>query len=87
MDLTYSAEHQAFHRSVVGGDAVNRQVAARGGLVHHGFFSRLHALQQRQFAAVVKVHPHAQVHLVRVGVGGKLFVQTQDRVAGRHFDG
>jgi hypothetical protein len=47
----------------------------------------LHALQQRQFAVVVEINAHAEVDLVRVGVGGELFVQTQNRVAGSHGDG
>jgi hypothetical protein len=50
-------------------------------------FRRLHALQQRQLAVVVEVHAHAEVDLVGVGVGVELLVQTQDGVAGGHFDG
>ena len=85
--LAVGAEHQAFDRGVVGRDAVDGQVAAGGGLVHHGFLGRLHALQQGQLAVVVEIHAHAQVDLVGVGIGVELVVQTQDRVAGGHFDG
>ena len=78
---------QALDGVVIGHDAVDGQVATGGGLVHHGFFSGLHALEQGQFAGIVEIHAHAQVDLVGVGVGSKLLVQTQDRVAGGHFDG
>ena len=85
--LRFSAKHQRLDSVVIGHDAVNGQVATgcRGG--HHGFFGGLHALQQGQFAVVVEVHAHAQVHFVGVGVGVELLIQTQDRVAGGHFDG
>jgi hypothetical protein len=85
--VRFGTKHQRLDGVVIGHDAVNRQVATRGGGGHHGFFSRLHALQQGQFAVVVEVHAHAQVHLVGVGVGVELLVQTQNGVAGGHFDG
>ena len=81
------AKDQAFDRIVIGHDAVDRQIATGRRLIHHGFFSGLYALQQRQLTVIVEVHAHAQVDLVGVGVGSKLLVQTQDRVAGGHFDG
>ncbi len=83
--LGAGAEHQALDGRVVRRDTVDRQVAARLGRVHHGFFGGLHTLQQRQLAVFVVVDPNAQVHLVRIGVRGELFVQTQDRVARGHF--
>ena len=86
-DVGIGAEHQLLHRVVVGGNAVDRQVAARLRRVHQRLLGRLHAGQQRQLAVLVEVHADAQVDLVGVGVGGKLLVQTQDRVAGGHFDG
>jgi hypothetical protein len=43
-------------------------------------------LKQGQLAVVVKINAYAQVDFVGVGVGIKLFVQTQNRVAGGHFD-
>ena len=85
--LAVGTKHQAFDRSVIGGNAVNGQVAACRGLFHHGFFGFLHAFQQRQFAVVVKVDAHAQVDFGRVGVGGKLLVQAQNGVAWGHFHG
>jgi len=78
---------QALDRVVIGHDAVDRQVATGSRFFHHGFFSGLYALEQGQLAFVVEVHAHAQVDLVGVGVGSVLLVQTQDRVAGGHFDG
>ena len=81
------AEHQGLDGVVVGRNAVDGQVAARCGLVHQGFFGGLHAGQQRQLAVVVEVHAHAQVDLVGVGVSVELLVETQDGVAGGHFDG
>jgi hypothetical protein len=84
--LRIGAEHQALDRGVVRGDAVNGQIASRGGLFHHGLFGRLHALQERQFSVVIEVHPDTEIDLVGIGIGCKLLVQTQDRIAGGHFD-
>ena len=85
--LAARSEDQCFDRCVIGGDAVDRQVAARGRFFRHALFSRLHALQQRQLAVVVVIDPHAQIDLVRVGIGCKLLVEPQDRIAWGHFDG
>ncbi len=85
--LAVGTEHQALDRVVVGGDAVDGQVTACGRLVHHRLFGGLHALEQRQLAVLIEIHPYPQVHLGGVAVGGELFVQTQDRVAGGHFNG
>ncbi|MDT4855803.1 hypothetical protein FQZ97_901720 [compost metagenome] len=85
--LALGAEDQALDGVVVGHDAVDRQVAAGRGLFHHRLFSGLHALQQGQLAVVVEIHANAEVDLAGVGVGSELLVQTQDRVAGGHFDG
>ena len=79
-------EDQALDGVVVGRNTVNRQVPARRGLVHHGFFRLLNALQQGQFAVVVEINAHTQVHFVGVGVCGKLLIQSQDGIAGRHLD-
>ncbi len=85
-DVGIRTEHQAFHGSVISGNPINRQIAACGGFVHHGFFSRLYAFEQREFAVVVEINTHAEVDFVGVGVGSVLLVQTQNRVAGGHFD-
>ena len=85
--LKIGAEHQGLHACIVGSNAVDGQVATGGGFFHHGFFSRLNALQQRQLAVVVEIHAHAEVDLVGVGVGVELLVEAQDGVVGGHFDG
>ena len=85
--LAVSTKNQAFDSRVVGGNAVDGQIATGCGLVHHGFFGRLHTFKQGEFAVVVEINAHTQVHFVGVGVGCELFVQTQDRIAGGHFDG
>ena len=79
-------EHQCFHTCVIGRNTVDGQVATGSGLFHHGLFCGLHTLQQWQFAVVVEIHTHAEVDFVGVGVCVVLLVQTQDRVAGGHFD-
>src|SRR5690606_6728122 len=53
------AEHQRLDGVVVGNNPVDGQIAAGCRGVHEGFFSRLHALQQGQFAVVVEVHADA----------------------------
>ena len=81
------AEHQRLGRGVVGGDAVDRQVAARlGGLDQH-LLGGADAAQDRQLAVLVVVDADAEIDLGGVGIGGELLVETQDRVAGRHLDG
>ena len=42
--LAVSTKNQAFDRCVVGGNAVDGQIATGCGLVHHGFFGRLNTL-------------------------------------------
>ena len=81
------AKNQAFDCGVVGCNAVNGQVTTGRRLGHHGVFCGLHAFEQGEFAVVVEINAHTQIHLVGVGIGCKLFVQTQNRVAGGHFDG
>lgn len=81
-DVGLGAEHQALDCGIIGSDAVDGQVAAGRGLVHHRLLGGLHALEQGQLAVVVEVHAHAQIHLAGVGVGSELLVQTQDGVAG-----
>ena len=84
--LGVSTKHQALDGRVIGGNAIDRQVAPRGRRLHEVGFGLLHALEQGQFAVVVEIDPDAEVHLVGVGVGGELLVQTQDWVAGGHLD-
>ena len=76
------AEDERLGRRVVGGDAVDRQVAARLRRFHHHLLGLADAAKQRQLAVLVVVDADAEVHLARVGVGDELLVQAQDRVAG-----
>jgi hypothetical protein len=80
-------EDERLGRRVVGGDAVDRQVAARLARFHQRFLGGADAAQQRQLPVLVVVDADAEVDLGRVGIGGELLVQAEDRVAGRHFDG
>jgi hypothetical protein len=66
------AKHQVLDDRIVGGDAVDRQVAAGLGRFHHGLLRRLHALQQRQFAVLVVIDTDAQIDLCRIGVGRRI---------------
>jgi len=81
------AEYQPLHGLVVGGDAVDGQVALGLGRLEQLLLGRRHALQHRQLALVVEIDADAEVDLGRVGVGGKLFVEAEDGVARRHLDG
>jgi hypothetical protein len=85
--LAVGAEDQRLDGAVVGGDAIDGQIAARAGRLHHVFFHRPHAGQQRKLAVVVVIDAHAEIDLVGIAVGGILLVETQDRVARRHLDG
>ncbi|MCY1517210.1 hypothetical protein D9M68_518800 [compost metagenome] len=84
--LALGAEDQALDGVVVGHDAVDRQVAAGRWGLHHVLLGGLHALEQGQLAVVVVIHADAEIDLVGVGVGCKLLVEAEDRVARRHFD-
>jgi hypothetical protein len=82
-----SPEDQALDCSVIGGDAVDGQIAAGRRRVCHGFFGSANTLQQGQFAAVVVIDTDAEIDLAGIAISIELLVQTQDRVARGHFDG
>ncbi len=86
-DVGVGAEHQALHGLVVGGDAVDGQVAAGLVQVDELLLGRGHAGQQRQLAVLIGIDAHAEVDLGRVGVGIELFVQAEDGVTRGEFDG
>ena len=86
-DVGVGAEHQALHGLVVGGDAVDGQVAARLLQLDQLLLGRGHAGQQRQLAVLVGIDADAQVDLGRVGVGVELLVQAEDGVTRGEFDG
>ncbi|MDT4853691.1 hypothetical protein FQZ97_879670 [compost metagenome] len=81
------AEQQLLHALVIGGDTFDRQVAARRVRLDAGLLGGLHGAQQRQAAFLVVVHANPQVDLSGTGIGIERFVQSQDGVAGGHFDG
>ncbi len=81
------AEQQLLHGAVVGGDAFDRQVAAWRVGLDARLLGLGHGAQQRNSPLLGEVNAHAQVDLVRTGVGVEGFIQAQDRVARRHFDG
>ncbi len=80
------AQQQLLHGLVVSGNAVDRQIAARCMLGHTGFFGFSHCAQQRNAPVFITVDAHAKVDLGGTGVGVECFVDTQDRIAGCHFD-
>ena len=86
-DFALGPEEQRLGGLVVGGETVDRQIAAGGGAGGDLAFSPLHALEQRDLAGVVGVHTHAEVHLVRIGVGDEGFGDPEDGVPRREFDG
>src|SRR5690606_18232020 len=81
------AQQQRLRAFVVAGDAFDRQVTPRRRGLDARDFRLAHRRQQRNTAIVVVVHTHAQVDFTGAGIGVVLFVQTQDGVARRKFDG
>ncbi|MNP24575.1 hypothetical protein D3C76_1173450 [compost metagenome] len=82
----FCTEDQLLHGLVVGGDTVDRQVAAGGVL---GDALRLgfdHRAQQRNAAFLIAVDAHAKVDLVGTWIGVECFVEAQNRVAGCQLD-
>ena len=66
---TFGSEHQGLHRAVIGGQAVDGQVAARGRLFGELGLRAAHAFQQRHLTVVVVIHPDPEIDLVGVLVG------------------
>ena len=85
--VAVGAEQERLHRAVVGGDAVDRQVAARRALVGHRVLGALDAFEHRQLAVVVVVDADAEIDLVRIGVGDEGLGDAEDGVARGEFDG
>ncbi|MNM76588.1 hypothetical protein D3C81_884150 [compost metagenome] len=85
--LGISAEQQLLHALVIGGNTFDRQVATRCMGFDAGLFGGLHGAQQRQAAILVVIHANPQIDLAGTGIGIERFVQSQDGVAGGHFDG
>jgi hypothetical protein len=53
---------------------------------HHQLLGGLDAAEQRDLAGLVEVHADAEVDLVRLRVGGELFVEAEDGVARCELD-
>ena len=81
------AKNEALYRFVVSRDAIDGQIALCLGRFEQLALGCGHAGQHRQLAVVVEINTDAQIDLVRVRVGVELFVQTQDGVSRRQFDG
>ena len=79
------AEDQLAGGLVVGRQAVDRQVAARFGVIGQLLFDPVHGAEQRDAAALVVIDAHAQVDLDRTAVGVVSLGQAQDRVAWDQF--
>ncbi|AJK47214.1 hypothetical protein BGL_1c27300 [Burkholderia plantarii] len=80
------AEHLLLHGCVIGGDTVDRQVAARQAGLDPRLFRVAHRAQQRDLAFLVGIHADPEIHLGRARIGVECFVEAQDRIAGREFD-
>ena len=85
--LRLAAEDQLLHRAVVGGDAVDRQVAARRDRLQPLAFGVPHALQHGNLAFVVVIDPDAEIDLARILVGDERLGDAEDGVARRHRHG
>jgi hypothetical protein len=75
------AKYERLDCLVVDRQAIDRQVrpglAARASLA----FDFPHALEQRHFAVVVVINPHAEIDLVRIAVGDERLGDAEDGVA------
>jgi len=83
---TVRAEDQLADRAVVGGQPIDRQVAAGRGLLEQHALGAAHALQERHLALVIVVDADAEVDLFGIPVGVERFGESKDRIAGRHPD-
>ena len=81
-----SAEQQLLHGQVVGGNAIDRQVATGGVLRHANGFRFGNGTQEWNLPLLVAVNAYAKVDLGSTGIGVECFVEAQDRIAWCHFD-
>src|SRR5690606_27733912 len=75
------AEQQLLRGLVIGGQAVDRQVAARLGVQRQLLLDLVDGTQQRNAAILVVVDAYTQVDLVGTRIGVVGLGQAQDRVA------
>ncbi len=80
------AQQQFLHGLVIGSNTVDRQVATRSMLGHADLLGFGHGAQQGNAPVFITVDAYAKVDLGAAGVGVEGFVDTQDRIAGCHFD-
>ncbi len=80
------AEQQLLYRLVVGGNAVDRQVATGSVLSGANCLGFDNGAQEWNASLLVAVHAHPKVDLVGTGVGVECFVEAQDWIAWCHFD-
>ena len=80
------SEQQLLHGRVVGGDAFDRQIAARGGLRDALTLGLGHRAQHRNPPVFGEIDADAQVDFLGPQIMGERLVQTEDRVPWRQFD-
>ena len=83
--LAVGTEQQLASGLGVGGQAVDRQVAARTRVQRQLLLDAVDGAQQRDAAVLVVVDAHAEVDLGRAGVGVVGLGQAQDRIAWNLF--
>ncbi len=66
-------------------DAVHGQVGTREAALGERLVSQSHALQERNFPAVVVIDAHAQVDLVQIGIGDEGLCHPENRIPGGHL--
>jgi hypothetical protein len=80
-------EEQFLHRLVVGGQTVDRLVAARRHRLQTRLLGELDRRQQRHLAAVVEIDADAQIDLRRAAVGIERLGQAEDGIPWSHLHG
>jgi len=82
--LVFRAKDELLHGTVIGGEAVDRQVVARRRGLEALALRAPHAFEERHLAVVVGVDADAEVHLPGVFVGEERLRDAEDRIARRH---
>jgi hypothetical protein len=80
-------EKQFLHRSVIGGEPFDRQVATRNPGLDARAFGLADGPQQRNPTVVVAVDPDAEVDFAGTRVRHIRFGQSEDRIAGGQLNG
>ena len=85
-DRRVGAERELLDCPVVRRNTVDRQITSRRDRLQHVALDVPDALEHRDLPLIVVVDADAQVHLLRVLVGGIGFGDAEDWIAGRQFD-